>query len=70
MEQREILSQALIPHKEGNKMLYSLLAEQFISLQEIPTSGDFAPSKTFYLFSVQMPSIARVVLQRCYKVIS
>jgi plasmid stability protein len=33
MEQREILSQALIPHKEGNKMLYSLLAEQFISLQ-------------------------------------
>ena len=33
LEQKEIISMALISHKEANKMLYSLLAEQYVTLQ-------------------------------------
>lgn len=67
LEQKQISDMALIPNKEAKEMLYSLLAENFISLQEIPRSSDYAPSRTFYLFSVNKNQVARVVLQRCYK---
>lgn len=36
--------------------------------QEVPRSSDYAISRTFHLFSVELHTVARVVLQRCYKV--
>ena len=36
-------------------------------LQEIPRTPDYAPSRTFYLFSVNLPYVSRMVLERCYK---
>ena len=36
-------------------------------LQEIPKTPDYAPSRTFYLFSVQLLPVALVVRERCYK---
>ena len=35
LEQKQISDMALIPNKETKEMLYSLLAEQFVSLQVI-----------------------------------
>lgn len=36
-------------------------------LQEIPKTPDYAPSRTFYLFSVQLLPVAFMVRERCYK---
>lgn len=33
LEQKQIADKALIPNKEAKEMLYSLLAENFVSLQ-------------------------------------
>ena len=68
LEQKQVSDMALVPNKEAKEILYSLLSENFISLQEIPRSTDYAPSRTFYLFSVNLQQVARMVLQRCYKV--
>jgi DNA-directed RNA polymerase III subunit RPC3 len=35
--------------------------------QEIPKTPDYAPSRTFYLFSVQLLPVAIMVRERCYK---
>lgn len=37
-------------------------------IQEIPKTPDFAPSRTFYLYTCNQLSIARMLLQNCYKV--
>ncbi|XP_031468139.1 DNA-directed RNA polymerase III subunit RPC3-like [Phasianus colchicus] len=58
----------MIPAKEAKDMLYRMLSESFVALQEIPRTPDHAPSRTFYLYAVNVPSSARVLLQRCYKV--
>ena len=88
LEQKQVSDMALIPQKEAKEMLYSLLAENFVSLQvgylggsgtghslhslhrsqEIPRTADYAPSRTYYLFSVNLQQVARTVLLRCYKV--
>lgn len=36
--------------------------------QEIPKTPDHAPSRTFYLYTVNVLSAARMLLHRCYKV--
>ena len=35
--------------------------------QEIPRTPDYAPSRTFYLFSVNLLHVARMLVERCYK---
>ena len=41
-----------------------------LKLQEVSKASDYAPSRTFYLFRVDMPQVARLLLNRCYQVIS
>lgn len=36
--------------------------------QEVPKTPDFAPSRTFYLYTVNQLPTARMLLQNCYKV--
>lgn len=40
----------------------------FIIYQEVPKTPDFAPSRTFYLYTVNQLPTARMLLQNCYKV--
>ncbi|XP_077012029.1 DNA-directed RNA polymerase III subunit RPC3 isoform X2 [Tamandua tetradactyla] len=70
LEQKQVEDFAMIPAKEAKDMLYKMLSENFISLQEIPKTPDHAPSRTFYLYTVNVLSAARVLLHRCYKVTS
>ena len=68
LEQKQVADMAMIPSREAKEMLYSLLAESFVTLQEVPRTPDYAPSRTFYLFSFNLPHVARIVLERCYQV--
>ncbi|PKK18275.1 hypothetical protein A306_00000118 [Columba livia] len=67
LEQKQVEDFAMIPAKEAKEMLYKMLSESFVSLQEIPKTPDHAPSRTFYLYTVNVPAAARMLLHRCYK---
>ncbi|XP_074927182.1 DNA-directed RNA polymerase III subunit RPC3 isoform X2 [Chelonoidis abingdonii] len=67
LEQKQVEDFAMIPAKEAKDMLYKMLSENFVSLQEIPKTPDHAPSRTFYLYAVNTLSSARMLLHWCYK---
>ncbi|CAN8206905.1 unnamed protein product [Coccothraustes coccothraustes] len=67
LEQKQVEDFAMIPAKEAKDMLYRLLSENLVALQEIPKTPDHAPSRTFYLYTVNVMAAARMLLHRCYK---
>ncbi|XP_053226099.1 DNA-directed RNA polymerase III subunit RPC3 isoform X3 [Podarcis raffonei] len=67
LEQKQIEDFAMIPAKEAKEMMYKMLSTNFVALQEIPKTPDHAPSRTFYLYTVNRLSSARMLLHRCYK---
>ncbi|XP_072139026.1 DNA-directed RNA polymerase III subunit RPC3 [Mobula birostris] len=69
LEQKQVEDFAMIPAKEAKEMMYRMLSENFISLQEIPKTPDHAPSRTFYLYTVNFQATVRMILQRCYKTV-
>ncbi|XP_054637763.1 DNA-directed RNA polymerase III subunit RPC3 isoform X2 [Dunckerocampus dactyliophorus] len=70
LEQKQVEDFAMIPAKEAKDMLYMLLSQNLVQLQEIPKTPDFAPSRTFYLYTVNQLSTARMLLQNCYKTVA
>ncbi|KAI4895446.1 hypothetical protein NFI96_018732 [Prochilodus magdalenae] len=69
LEQKQVEDFAMIPAKEAKDMLYTLLSENLVQLQEIPKTPDHAPSRTFYLYTVNQLATARMLLQNCYKAV-
>lgn len=47
---------------------FQLLAENMLVMQEIPRTPNHAPSRTFYLFAVDLHRVSRMLLMRSYKV--
>ncbi|XP_041843125.1 DNA-directed RNA polymerase III subunit RPC3 isoform X2 [Melanotaenia boesemani] len=70
LEQKQVEDFAMIPAKEAKDMLYTLLSQNLVQLQEIPKTPDYAPSRTFYLYNVNQLPTARMLLQNCYKTIA
>ncbi|XP_042161042.1 DNA-directed RNA polymerase III subunit RPC3 isoform X3 [Oncorhynchus tshawytscha] len=70
LEQKQVEDFAMIPAKEAKDMLYTLLSENLVQLQEIPKTPDHAPSRTFYLYTVNQLPTARLLLQHCYKTVA
>lgn len=69
LEQKQVEDFAMIPAKEAKDMLYTLLSENLVQLQEVPKTPDYAPSRTFYLYTVNQLPTARMLLQNCYKTV-
>ncbi|KAK2173618.1 hypothetical protein NP493_863g01050 [Ridgeia piscesae] len=67
LEQKQIEEFAMIPAKEAKDMLYRMFGEQFVTITEVPRTPDHAPSRTFFLFSVNISYVARMLLEQCYK---
>lgn len=70
LEQKQVEDFAMIPAKEAKDMLYTLLSHNLVQLQEVPKTPDFAPSRTFYLYTVNQLPTARMLLQNCYKTVA
>ncbi|KAL4636168.1 DNA-directed RNA polymerase III subunit RPC3 [Arapaima gigas] len=70
LEQKQVEDFAMIPAKEAKEMLYTLLSANLVQLQEIPKTPDHAPSRTFYLYTVNPLPTARMLLQHCYKTVA
>ncbi|TNN02634.1 hypothetical protein fugu_010121 [Takifugu bimaculatus] len=70
LEQKQVEDFAMVPAKEAKDMLYMLLSQNLVQLQEIPKTPDFAPSRTFYLYTCNQLPTARMLLQNCYKTVA
>lgn len=67
LEQKQVGELAMIPAKESKELLYKLFIEGFVSVQELPRTADHAPSRTFYLFAVNLDQVRRKLLAQCYE---
>ncbi|XP_074651801.1 DNA-directed RNA polymerase III subunit RPC3-like [Tubulanus polymorphus] len=67
LEQKQIEEFVMIPAKETKELLYSMFGEQIVDITEVPKTPDHAPSRTYYVFTVDLNKICRRVLQMCYK---
>ncbi|KAI0217131.1 DNA-directed RNA polymerase III subunit RPC3 [Lamellibrachia satsuma] len=67
LEQKQIEEFAMIPAKEAKDMLYRMFGEQFVTITEVPRTPDHAPSRTFFLFSVNLSYVARMLIEQSYK---
>ncbi|XP_068616368.1 DNA-directed RNA polymerase III subunit RPC3 [Brachionichthys hirsutus] len=70
LEQKQVEDFAMIPAKEAKDMLYTLLSQNLVQLQEIPKTPDYAPSRTFYLYTVNQLQTSRLLLHNCYKTVA
>ncbi|XP_066917315.1 DNA-directed RNA polymerase III subunit RPC3-like [Clytia hemisphaerica] len=69
LEQKQIGELAMIPFKDVKELLYKLFEERMVKVQEITKTSDYAPSRTFYLFAVDLPQVVRLLMNRCFQAI-
>ncbi|WAR00666.1 RPC3-like protein [Mya arenaria] len=63
LEQKQIEELVMIPAKEAKELLYNMFAQNY----EVSKTADHAPARTFYLFSVNLEQLARMLLQHALK---
>ncbi|KAJ7582569.1 RNA polymerase III subunit RPC82-domain-containing protein [Mycena floridula] len=67
MEDKEIAKVAMMDAKNVRSLLAALAADSFISTQEVPKSMDRNPTRTFYLWHVDLAKAYSVILGNLYK---
>eukprot|EP00850_Spirogloea_muscicola_P001310 SM000005S17107 [mRNA] locus=s5:252079:256648:+ [translate_table: standard] len=70
LEHKQIAEMAMIPIKNARELLYKMLQEEFVQLQEIAKTSDHAPSRTFYLWHVNIGRVSEIVLDSMFKAAS
>ena len=72
VEESQLQGLVMIPAKEIKLLTYQLMESNFVQLEELRKSmggSANAPSKCFYLFTVDMNQVARMIVDMCYKAI-
>lgn len=67
LEQKQIEEYAMVPAKEVKEYLYNMFTNGFVTFTEVSKAPDHAPSRTYYLFTVDIQHVARMLLERCYQ---
>ena len=70
VEEPTLQNLVMIPAKETKHLTYTLMENNFIKLQELRKSQASTMGKTFFLFYVDMPQVARMVMEQCYQAMS
>lgn len=71
VEQNQIQRLAMIPDKEAKTLTYNLLHDNFVMIQELRKPGATqGPTKTYFLFHVNIRLVLDVTLNYCYKSIA
>lgn len=69
LEQKQIEDFSMIPSKECKALVYNMLNDGLLSITELSKTSDHAPSRTYYLFHVDVYLIARKLAESAYKAI-
>ncbi|GLC40692.1 hypothetical protein PLESTM_001102200 [Pleodorina starrii] len=67
LEQKQVADLAMLPAKDTRELLYRMLADGFVLLQDIPKTADRAPSRSFYTWRVSMPALCDVTAGQLYR---
>jgi len=62
LEQKSISELALVPLREVCTSVYEMLQAGYIRLQEVPKMADHTPTKTYFLYSVNIESVYTVLV--------
>lgn len=57
----------MIPAKDCKALLYGMLNDGILSITELSKTSDHAPSRTYYLFFIDIFQICKKMLENCYK---
>jgi len=63
VEQKQLSEMTMIPTKVTNELLYRMYTEGFVRMQEIPTTSDMKPSRSYFLWSMKLPECYRSVIE-------
>ncbi|KAH9981485.1 hypothetical protein BGW80DRAFT_1270469 [Lactifluus volemus] len=67
VDEKQVSKLAMIAPKDVRPLLSAMSAESLISIQEVPKSADRNPTRTFYLWYVDLPKTCSVLLGNLYK---
>lgn len=67
LEQKQIEDFSMIPSKECKALVYNMLNDGLLSINELSKTSDHAPSRTYYLFNIDMFQITKKLLENSYK---
>jgi DNA-directed RNA polymerase III subunit RPC3 len=70
LEQKQIAEEAMIPVKDTRELLYKLFKVEFVQLQEVARTADHSPSRTFYLWRVDLLRVIDKISGELYRTIS
>ena len=70
LEQKQIAEMAMIPVKDTRELLYKLLKSEYVQIQEVARTSDHAPSRTFYLWRVDLLNVVEQVGRELYQATS
>lgn len=60
LEQKQIAEMSMVPMKDTRDILYRLLKLRYVRMQEVARTHDHAPSRTNYLWRVDLNNVAQV----------
>ena len=60
LEQKQIAEMSMVPMKDTRDILYRLLKLRYVRMQEVARTHDHAPSRTNYLWRVDLNDVAQV----------
>ncbi|RWS04034.1 DNA-directed RNA polymerase III subunit RPC3-like protein [Dinothrombium tinctorium] len=66
LQQKQIEDTAMIPSKDCKELLYLLFKEGFLKTMQFPKQPDYAPSRTCFVFTVDIPDLCRTLIQKCF----
>jgi DNA-directed RNA polymerase III subunit RPC3 len=58
----------MIPSKDCKELLYNMLNDNVLTMTELSKTSDHAPSRTFYLFTIDFYHVVKKLQGYCYKV--
>ncbi|KAK0445529.1 hypothetical protein EV421DRAFT_1797154 [Armillaria borealis] len=67
MDEKQISKIVMMAPKDVRPLLSALAADSLVSTQEVPRSADRAPSRTFYLWHVDLVKAYSMILGQLYK---
>lgn len=72
IEESQLQNLVMIPAKEVKYLTYTLMEGNYIKIQELRKSmaANNTMGKSFFLFYVDLPQVARMIVEQSYKAIS
>lgn len=66
MEQKQIAGMAMVQLKSARELLYRLLKEQYVIVQEVAKTAEHSAQKSFYLWNINWQTVQDLVLDDMY----